>query len=60
MIANAIEERLKSYSDIVLREIVSNVHYQYSTVITLEHMLRHIGNADAACADTYRICSMDA
>ena len=60
MIANAIEERLKSYSDIVLREIVSNIHYQYSTVITLEHMLRDIGNADAACAETYRIYSMDA
>lgn len=59
MIAKAIEERLKSYSNLVLRDIVSNIRYQYSTVITLEHMLRDTGNVDVACAETYRIYSMD-
>ncbi len=58
-LSEVIMEKLPSYSDLYLRDIVRNLHYQYATIITLERILKDSGNG-AACSKIYRNYSIDA
>jgi hypothetical protein len=45
---------LNSYSDTLFDEISKAVRYQYSTIVSLDLMLKEIGRSDARCIDIFQ------
>lgn len=58
--STAIMDRVLSYSDVILRDIVKSIHYQYATIVSLERMLNNLGRTDVNCVETYKKYSTNA